>query len=224
MGRHDAGFPPRYGNQPGACRRASQACGSLAGRGPARRGDPGLSPRPPAPARPCGGINNLALCCSRRAVSPRRSLLTAARWSSTLTMSGHTTTWALRCSRVAISPRRSLLTAVQWRPARLRGGVQRPGRCAGRSGPPGRGDRGLRPSAIPSKPDDVRVHNNRGVAFKDQGHIDNALACFRRAIASSPTLPRRQATCCSPCTIIPTTMPRQSSRNIVAGPCGLRGR
>ena len=50
---------------------------------------------------------------------------------------------------------------------------------------PGRSGRLLR-RALELKPDFAEAHNNLGLAFKDQGNLDQAVACYRRALELKP--------------------------------------
>ena len=67
------------------------------------------------------------------------------------------------------------------------------------------------------EPDDAEAHNNLGNAFKDQGHLDEALACFRKAVELKPDYAEAASNLCLPCIIIPTSMPRRSWRSIAGG-------
>ena len=46
--------------------------------------------------------------------------------------------------------------------------------------------RRLLPSGLELKPDYAEAHNNLGNALKDQGKLDEAMACYRRALELKP--------------------------------------
>jgi len=45
---------------------------------------------------------------------------------------------------------------------------------------------GLLPPALELKPDFAEAHNNLGIAFQDQGKLDEAGVCYRRALELKP--------------------------------------
>ena len=75
------------------------------------------------------------------------------------------------------------------------------------------------------KPDFAEAHNNLGNVLKDQGELDEAIACYRRAVQTQARLRRgpQQSALHAPF-FSPATMPRRSTKNTAAGTGSMRSR
>ena len=91
-------------------------------------------------------------------------------------------TWATPCGAGPARRSDRLLPAGPGTEARLRRGPLQPGLSPSRTRGSSPRRSGCYRRALELKPDYAEAQNNLGVAFKDQGQIDEALACYRRAL------------------------------------------
>ena len=89
------------------------------------------------------------------------------------------------CTAKGSWTKRSPATAGSGTQAGLCRGTLQPGRCAPRSREAGRGGR-LLPPGTGTQPDLAEIHNNLGNDLQAQGKLDEAVACFRRALELKP--------------------------------------
>ena len=135
-------------------------------------------------------ITILAISCSMRGSSTRRSSGFRRRCVSSPIMPRCTTTWAMPARPRGGRRRRSPAIGMLLGTARLRRSLQRSGHCPARTGKARRGCRQLPASSLRLQPDHAEAHNNLGNAFRDQDRFDAAIASFQNACAREARLCR----------------------------------